>query len=75
MVKKLYSAMDIPLKTRLALSFNNLIYRPTKRSTLGINENHNAISQVLFVVPEDINYSRVVRIFLQSIYNSMGPMK
>ena len=65
--------MDIPLKTRLALFFNNLIYKSIKDSTLGINENKNAISRVLFVVPEEINYSRVVRIFLQSIYNSMGP--
>ena len=73
MVKKLYSAMDIPLKTRLALFFNNLISKSIKNSTLGINENNNAISRVLFVVPEEFNYSRVVRIFLQSIYNSMGP--
>ena len=73
MVKKLYSTMDIPFKTRLALFFNNLISKSIKNSTLGINENNNAISRVLFVVPEEFNYSRVVRIFLQSIYNSMGP--
>ena len=73
MVKKLYSTMDIPFKTRLALFFINLISKSIKNSTLGINENNNAISRVLFVVPEEFNYSRVVRIFLQSIYNSMGP--
>ena len=73
MVKKLYSAMDIPLKTRLGLFFNNLIYKSIKDSTLGINDNNTSISQVLFILPEEVNYSRVVRIFLQSIYNAMGP--
>ena len=73
MVKKLYSAMDIPLKTRLGLFFNNLIYKSIKDSTLGINDNNTSISRVLFILPEEVNYSRVVRIFLQSIYNAIGP--
>ena len=67
MVKKLYSTMDFPLKTRLALSFNNVIYKSIKNSTLGINDDNTSISRVLFILPEEINYSRVVRIFIQSI--------
>ena len=73
MVKKLYSTMDFPLKTRLALSFNNVIYKSIKNSTLGINDDNTSISRVLFILPEEINYSRVVRIFIQSIYNALGP--
>ena len=65
--------MDFPLKTRLALFFNYLIYKSVKDLTLGINDNNTSISRVLFILPEEINYSRVVRIFLQSIYNAMGP--
>ena len=73
MVKKLYSTMDFPLKTRIALSFNNVIYKSIENSTLGINDDNTSISRVLFILPEEINYSRVVRIFIQSIYNALGP--
>ena len=73
MVKKLYSAMDFPLKTRLALFFNNVIYKTSKDSTLGINEKNTSISEVLFILPEETKYSRIVRIFLQSIYNALAP--
>ena len=73
MVKKLYSAMDFPLKTRLALFLNNVIYKTSKDSTLGINEKNTSISEVLFILPEETKYSRIVRIFLQSIYNALGP--
>ena len=73
MVKKLYSTMDFPLKTRLALFFDNIIHKPIKDSVLGVNDNKTSISQVLFILPEEINYSRVARIFIQSIQNALGP--
>ncbi|MAS77568.1 MAG: hypothetical protein CMG15_02865 [Candidatus Marinimicrobia bacterium] len=73
MVKKLYSTMNISIKTKLALFFNNLLYKSVEHSTLGLNDEATTISRILFVLPEEANYSRVVRIFLQSIYNAMGP--
>ncbi len=57
MVKKLYSTMNISIKTKLALFFNNLLYKSVEHSTLGLNDEATTISRILFVLPEEANYS------------------
>ena len=66
--------MDLPIKTRVALFWKGLFY-DTKNTDepLALDKNIPGLSGVLFLLPETENYVRVVRIFLQSIQNALGP--
>jgi len=74
MVKKLYSGMDLPIKTRAALFWRGLFFGAKNTDEpLALDKNISELGSVLFLLPEAENHIRVVRIFLQSIHNALGP--
>ena len=66
--------MDLPIKTRAALFWRDLFFG-TKNTDepLALDKNIPELGSVLFLLPEAENHIRVVRIFLQSIHNALGP--
>lgn len=73
-MKKLYSGMDLPIKTRAALFWRGLFFGANNMDTsLAIDKKIPELGSVLFLLPEAENHIRVVRIFLQSIHNALGP--
>ena len=73
-MKKLYSGMDLPIKTRAALFWRSLFFGTKNTDApLALDNNNPELGSVLFLLPEAEHYIRVVRIFLQSIQNALGP--
>ena len=73
-MKKLYSGMDLPIKTRAALFWRGLFFGTKNTDApLALDKNIPELGSVLFLLPEAEQYIRVVRIFLQSIQNALGP--
>tara|TARA_B100001750_G_scaffold240559_1_gene250557 strand:- start:9 stop:560 length:552 start_codon:yes stop_codon:yes gene_type:complete len=66
--------MDLPIKTRAALFWMNLFFGTKNTDTaLALDKKISELGSVLFLLPAAENYIRVVRIFLQSIHNALGP--
>jgi len=66
--------MDLPIKTRAALFWRGLFFG-TKNTdaSLTLDKNIPELGSVLILLPEAEKYIRIVRIFLQSIQNALGP--
>ena len=66
--------MDLPIKTRIGLFWKGLFFGiKNTDSPLALDKNIPELGGVLFLLPEAENHIRVVRIFLQSIHNALGP--
>ena len=66
--------MDLPIKTRAALFWRSLFFGTKNTDApLALDNNNPELGRVLFLLPEAEHYIRVVRIFLQSIQNALGP--
>ena len=66
--------MDLPIKTRAALFWRSLFFGAKNTDApLALDKNIPELGSVLFLLPEAEHYTRVVRIFLQSIQNALGP--
>ena len=66
--------MDLPIKTRAALFWNGLFFGAKNNDVpLALDKNIPELGSVLFLLPEAEHFTRVVRIFLQSIQNALGP--
>ena len=60
MVKKLYSGMDLPIKTRAALFWMNLFFGTKNTDTaLALDKKISELGSVLFLLPAAENYIRV----------------
>ena len=66
--------MDLPIKTRIGLFWKGLFFGiKNTDAPLALDKNIPELGGVLFLLPEAENHIRVVRIFLQSIHNALGP--
>ena len=66
--------MNLPIKTRAALFWRSLFFGTNNTGApLALDKNIPELGSVLFLLPEAEHYTRVVRIFLQSIQNALGP--
>ena len=68
MVKKLYSAMEIDLKTRVALWYRRRLRRgQSSGKAVKLSSSKDRLRSVLFFLPDKIEHIRIVEYFIKSI--------
>ena len=68
MVKKLYSAMEIDLKTRVALWFRRRLHRrKSSGKAVKLSSSKDKLRSILFFLPDKIEHIRIVEYFIKSI--------
>ena len=71
MVKKLYSAMEIDLKTRYALWYRRRLHRgQSSGKVVKLSSSEDRLRSVLFFLPDKIEHIRIVEYFIKSISHS-----
>ena len=71
MVKKLYSAMEIDLKTRYALWYRRRLHRGQfSGKAVKLSSSKDRLRSVLFFLPDKIEHIRIVEYFIKSINHS-----
>ena len=71
MVKKLYSAMEIDLKTRYALWYRRRLLRvQSSGKAVKLSLSKDRLRSVLFFLPDKIEHIRIVEYFIKSISHS-----
>jgi len=65
--------VDLPLKTRVALWWNRSWKDTLANPKLSLSKETYSFSNLLILLPNNPEYSRAARVFIQSLQNAMGP--